>query len=127
MKNTCRRCWPRSAASRQGDKETRRSGDGLRIGSFSLTPCLLVSLSGPPLAERLQQRFDMRGISPPAADGTRVDRLPHLHSARRMDGPAMLVIVQAGIAPFQPAEFDERAGHVRRPSHQLLVADFEHA
>src|SRR5574340_1530585 len=77
--------------------------------------------SGNKLAERIQQRPQEFLIRPPALHRRLVDRLACLRHAGSADRAFVLVEVEAGIVPLQPAVFDNAPRLRLLVRHDVLI------
>src|SRR5712691_2838318 len=80
-------------------------------------------LSGQELSELAEPRLVMT----PARDRTRVDRLPCLPIARRLDDASVALRVQARLVPFETAKSDYMSRQSFAVGDQRLVIDLQEA
>ncbi len=68
----------------------------------------------------IQQRTDMTCIVFPAAHGARINGLPHLPTARRLNGPFIQVGNHTRGLPIQPAKVEQLASPLFLVGHQFF-------
>src|SRR5690606_16484805 len=72
-------------------------------------------------AEQPAQRLEVRRVLLPAADGSSIDRLPHLHGARRGHRGTVALELEASRGPREPAKVDEAPRLALRVLDEVFV------